>query len=201
MIPILPNEIKASFLKKISECPLSKTNKTPSFNKSMSEYDKPLAINCEKIKKGLTEIETEKIKTENGWPSEITDNIDSPEQAVIYQDAGLNNAEINGRRCLIKNIDYEYVDEKTGKTNKQLMELGRSPIDSKTGEKIELHHMGQSFDAPFAELTENREHGGKNHCILHDNSTISWRNDSELKNKYTQEKIAHWKTRAKEERA
>ncbi|MGI6355575.1 MAG: HNH/ENDO VII family nuclease [Lentisphaeria bacterium] len=83
-------------------------------------------------------------------------------------------------------------------TNRELMEKGRSPIDPKTGEKIELHHMGQKSDAPFAELTENTEHGGQNHGTLHPKRSDSWRNVEGAKENYATEKTNHWKTRAQE---
>lgn len=132
------------------------------------------------------------------WDSRITDNIDNSRQLDIYKNANLRQAEINDRPCLVKDIDYDYVDEKTGMTNRELMAKGRSPIDAKTSEKIELHHMGQNYDSPFAELTENSEHGDGNHKILHPKNIESWRNDDALKREYQKEKINHWITRSKE---
>lgn len=141
----------------------------------------------------LTEDEKRKIKEEMGWSDEIVNHIDSWKQYEIYK--GLSEVIINGRHCLIKNIDLDYVDPKTEKTNRELMGEGRSPIDSKTGEKIELHHMGQSHDAPFAELSES-EHGDGNHNTLHPNRENSWRNDKELNNEYNnKQKPEHWKER------
>lgn len=147
----------------------------------------------------LTEEEKARIKEETGWSDEIIDAIESMEQYEVYKNADLHEAEVNGRKCLLKDIDLDYVDPKTGKTNKELMAEGKSPIDSKTGEKIELHHMGQNFDGPFAELTENSEHGDGKHKILHTSHEGSWRNDSEMKNQYQREKAQHWKTRAQGE--
>ena len=132
------------------------------------------------------------------WDNRITDNIANNEQLDIYRRADLEQVEINGRPCLIKDIDYDYIDEKTGMTNRELMAKGRSPIDAKTNERIELHHMGQNFDSPFAELTENSEHGDGNHKILHPKNVNSWRNDNELKKEYQKEKMNHWITRSKE---
>ena len=62
----------------------------------------------------------------------------------------------------------------------------------------ELHHVGQSFDSPFAELDENSEHGDGNQKTLHPKTEDSWRNDKELVNQYNKEKAEHWKTRSKE---
>ncbi|MBE5882782.1 MAG: hypothetical protein E7289_10835 [Lachnospiraceae bacterium] len=148
---------------------------------------------------GLTDEEKEKIKEETGWSDEIIDHIENMEQYEIYKNAGLHEAEIDGRKCLVKDIDMDYVDPKTGMTNRELMAKGRSPIDSKTGEKIELHHMGQDPDSPFVELCENSEHGDGNHSVLHPKNEDSWRNNPELKNQYNNvDKPNHWKERAKE---
>lgn len=147
----------------------------------------------------LTDEEREKIKEETGWSDEIIDHISSIEQYnKVYKNAGLHEAEVDGRKCLLKNIDYDYVDPKTGLTNRELMENGRSPIDAKTGEKIGLHHMGQNFDGPFAELCENSEHGDGNHETLHPKSEGSWRKDPDKKSQYNIEKKEHWKARLQE---
>lgn len=150
----------------------------------------------ETIKPSLTEEEKARIKEETGWSDEIIDAIESMDQYEVYKNADLHEAEVNGRKCLLKDIDLDYVDPKTGKTNRELMSEGKSPVDSKTGEKIELHHMGQNFDGPFAELCENSEHGDGNHKTLHTSHEGSWRNDPEQKNQYQREKSQHWKTRA-----
>ncbi len=147
----------------------------------------------------LTDEEKQKIKEETGWSDEIIDAIKNMDQYEVYKNADLHEAEVNGRKCLLKDIDPDYVDPKTGKTNRELMAEGKSPIDSKTGEKIELHHMGQDFDGPFAELTENSEHGDGNHKTLHTSNEGSWRNDPDQKNQYQREKAQHWKTRAQDE--
>ena len=117
------------------------------------------------------------------------------DQYAVYKNAGLHEAEIDGRKCLVKDIDLDYVDPKTGLTNRELMEKGRSPYDAATGEKIELHHMGQKHDGPFVELCENSEHGDGNHECLHPNKEGSFRNDPELKNQYNYERAQHWKAR------
>lgn len=148
---------------------------------------------------GLSDEEKKEIKEETGWSEEIINHIENMEQYEIYKKAGLHETEIDGRKCLIKDIDMDYVDPKTGMTNRELLEKGRSPIDSKTGEKIELHHMGQDYDSPFAELCENSEHGDGNHSVLHTKYEDSWRNNPELKNQYNNvDKPNHWKERAKE---
>ena len=95
----------------------------------------------------ISESDKTRIKEDTGWSNEIIEKIKNKKQYEIYKNANLSEETINGRKCLIKNINLDYVDEKTGLTNKERMEKGMSPIDEKTGEKIELHHMGQEFDA------------------------------------------------------
>lgn len=167
---------------------------------SIVESNAEKAADTQEYKKtGLTEENKAQIKEETGWLNEIIDAIENMDQYEIYKNADLHEEEVNGRKCLLKDIDLDYVDLDTGMTNRELMEKGRSPIDSKTGEKIELHHMGQDFDAPFAELTENSEHGDGNHKTLHFKTEDSWRKNIEQKNQYQTEKKNHWKSRAEEE--
>ena len=148
---------------------------------------------------GLTDEEKARIKEETGWSDEIIDHIDSMEQYEIYKNADLEEREVNGRPCLCKKIDMDYVDPKTGMTNRQLMAKGRSPIDAKTGEKIELHHMGQDFNGPFVELCADSEHGDGNQKTLHPKNE-SWRRDEQKKTEYNnKQKPSHWKTRSEGE--
>lgn len=145
---------------------------------------------------GLSEEQKALILEETGWPREIVDCIESMEQYEIYKNADLEYASIDGRPCLVKTIDWDYVDPDSGLTNRELVEKKRVPVDAKTGEKIELHHMGQEFDSPFAELCENSEHGDGKDGILHDKRIESWRRDKECQKEYRSQRISHWKTRA-----
>ena len=77
---------------------------------------------------GLTSEQKEQIKKETGWSDEIINHIENMDQYEIYKNADLHEAEINGKKCLVKNIDMDYVDPKTGLTNRELMQKGRSPI-------------------------------------------------------------------------
>lgn len=148
----------------------------------------------------LTSEQKEQIKNETHWSGEVVDNIRSmDEYEKVYKPADLYEQKVDGRTCLVKNIDMDYVSPKTGLTNRQAMEKGASPVDAKTGEKLELHHMSQNYDAPLVELCENSEHGDGNDKILHDKNTESWRNDTQLKNQYQNvDRPNHWKERAEE---
>lgn len=167
-------------------------------SKSGTDGEKPYDPDAKVEREGLTQEEKDKIKEETGWSDEIINHIDSMEQYEIYKNANFHEAEIDGKKCLVKDIDMDYVDPKTGMTNRERMAAGRSPIDSKTGEKIELHHMGQDKNGPFAELCENSEHGDGNHATLHPKTEASWRNEDGANQKYDKERAEHWKARAQE---
>ena len=181
--------------------------------KSNFDPDKKLEksnVNCEKPKenydpdkkvekqaddnneqKGLTQEQKDKIKEETGWSDEIIDAIGSMEEYQIYKDAGLIEAEIDGRKCLINpNIDMDQKDA-FGRTNKERMEQGLAPLD-KNGNPIELHHIGQKNDSPLAELTQEQHRSKENYSILHDT-----KKDSEIDRKaFDNERENHWKARA-----
>ena len=60
------------------------------------------------IKKELTGEEKQKIKEETGWSDEIVDYIRSMKEYEIYKNAGLEEREINGKKCLTRSdIDLE----------------------------------------------------------------------------------------------
>ncbi len=160
------------------------------------------SVDRSKEVKGDQEEIRAKIAEISPYSSEINKFIKSVEELQVYIDAGLKESEINGRKVLLKDdIDPKFVDEKTGETNRERMEKGRCPLDSETGEKIELHHIGQTPESPLAELLENQEHG-KYTKELHLNNNESWRRNPELNNHYNNiEKPEHWKARAEGIRA
>lgn len=151
---------------------------------------------------GLTDEEKALIKEETGWSDEIIDNIENMDQYEVLKNAGLKEAEINGRKCLIKeNINLDYEDE-DGLTNRQRMALGLAPLDDKTGKPIELHHLGQKADSPLVELTEEEHRTGdykdgrKNQSLWHDNSKETKVHGEG--NIWDKERKEHWRTRASE---
>lgn len=154
---------------------------------------------AEKDKKSVQQAERVEIDENSEYSDEVNDKISSEDELEIYQRAGLKEENIDGRTCLIRDdIDMDYVDPKSGMTNQELMEKGRAPYDSKTGERIELHHIGQEYDSPLAELTADSEHG-QHYSTLHTKETESWRNDEQKNNRYNNiDRPQHWKSRVKE---
>ena len=144
-------------------------------------------------KEGLTDEQKQKINEETGWPNEIVDAIGSWKEYEIYKNAGLVEAEINGKKCLIRtDINWNQKDA-FGRTNKERAEQGLSPIN-KEGKPIELHHIGQHADSPLAELKQEEHRGKGNDSILH-NKTITSEIDRMA---FSNERSIHWQARANE---
>jgi len=100
---------------------------------------------------------------------------------------------INGNKVYQRNdlFDPKYVDPKSGKTNLELMQVGRAPV-GKDGKPVNLHHMLQKQDGPIAEVTQSFHKD--NHSVIHinDNSIPSGINRNEF-NKWRSD---YWKQRA-----
>lgn len=124
------------------------------------------------------------------YSPEIRNSISSLREAEIYSKAGLKEEIVNGRKALIRtDIDMFRKDE-FGLTNLERMRNGNPPIAS-NGEIIELHHIGQKPDSPFAELTRTEHRGKGNDTILHDKNKVSEIDRSAFQN----ERQTHWKNR------
>lgn len=102
------------------------------------------------------------------------------------------------RRVYQRNdVDFNYVDQDTGKTNLQRMLSGKPPY-GKDGKPLELHHILQSEVGPVAELHETTHQEYTR--ILHGlrGKGDSFRNDKELDSQYRNFKRAYWKWRAQQ---
>lgn len=154
--------------------------------------DSELGADCEQIdfREGLTDEEKTRLREETGWSDKIIDSLVSLEEAEIYKNAGLIEAEIGGKPCLIRpDIDWDQKDQ-FGRTNAERAKQGLAPIDS-NGQPLELHHIGQRNDSPLAELTMPEHRGKGNDTILHDKSI-----ESEIdRSSFGIERAQHWKER------
>lgn len=169
------------------------TAQTEKFKTQIEKQDLSEGVEDKKQFEGLTDSEKKKIKEETGWSDEIIDAISSMEEYEIYKKAGLQEAEINGRKCLIRgDIDWEQKDE-MGRTNRERVQQGLSPYN-KDGKVIELHHIGQHADSPLAELTQEEHRGKENYHVLHHKS-----GESEIDRAvFGVERAEHWENRATE---
>ncbi len=100
------------------------------------------------------------------------------------------------RRVYQRNdIDFEYIDPKTGRTNLELMKSGKPPIGT-DGKPIELHHVIQMESGPVVEIREttHREYSHQLHGLI--GKGDSFRNDNLLGKQYNNFRKAYWKWRA-----
>ena len=138
---------------------------------------------------GLGKAKSE-IKDATGWPDSILDNVRSEDEVQIYQDANLTVETVDGKDCLVRtDIDYEQIVD--GETNLERMKQGKAPV-TRDEQLVELHHIGQKTDSPFAELTTLEHRGPGNDMILHDKTR-----DSEIdRYAFRYERETYWKNRA-----
>lgn len=80
-----------------------------------------------------------------------------------------NPVEVLGNRVFQRNdlINPNFVDPKSGKTNLELMQMGRAPIGP-DGSPINLHHMIQSQNGAIAEVTQSFHQ--QNYSTIHINT-------------------------------
>lgn len=149
------------------------------------------------LKQRTTDKSIAAIEAESPFSKEINHYITSLMELHIYKELELKETVVE-RRCLIMDIDFSFIDAKTGLTNYEKMVRGDPPIDVATNCVIQLHHIGQEFDAPFAELPKSIHESSIAKVRLHRNATNSWRNDKEKELIFRRQKIRHWKTRSKE---
>lgn len=133
------------------------------------------------------------INSISPYSAEINKYIRRPEELEIYKSCNLTETVIT-RRTLIYPVDISY-KYGGGISNLERMLNGDSPRDALTGEVIELHHIGQRFDSPFAELPRLTHCSTKTYRLLHDASIESWRINKRLITLTQQESIKYWKIR------
>ena len=205
----LPDFIKDSF-----KDGLSKTSKdVPSFTKNMKnekikdmkEADKPLRMEYD-----FTE---EEIKEISPFSDSINEYIRNPEELEVYENADLQEDEINGKTCLVKeeipstlegwtrtsvengdSSDLKLkITDSSGRDNLKRMKEGTSPL-SEDGNPVELHHIGQGNNSPLAELTQKEHRGAGNFSKLHtfDESNIDREHFNNI------ERRDYWKKRSED---
>lgn len=162
---------------------------------AVKEY--PISSSLETIEStSLEALEAQNLeKTENLQKEfqSIEDMNISKEEASIYENAGLEKSEINGREVLVQpDIDLHTKTGPFNETNLERMRNGYAPLDEK-GNQYQLHHIGQNMDSPLAELTNEQHSLNGNYNILHTKEGVSEINRKE----FNIERSEHWKERAR----
>lgn len=182
--------------KRIDTGVLNKEAQNTTFNPDLklgtSELDNYSRIEGSQITKTeLTDNERLKIFEELGWSKEIISSFRWKEEVEVYKDQKLKEKQVDGRQVLQRgDIDPNFKDEQ-GITNKERMENGKAPIVD--GKPVELHHIGQKQDSPFAELTSSVHK--ENYRNLHDVPPQPSQID---RKSFAKEKADYWKKRAED---
>lgn len=161
-----------------------------------SDSSRPLSGRIENLslraseKNGLSYFDKRAIRKETGWSKETIGMMKSKEEVAVYKNAGLKETEINGKKYLIRtDIDMNFKDD-SGRTNKERIREGKSPLTN-SGKTVELHHIGQKSDSPLAELTKSEHMSGGNDTILHNKNK-----ESEIdRYDFAKERKQYWKDR------
>ena len=115
---------------------------------------------------GLTMNQAALIQKESNLPLSVIKNLHSMEEYEIYKKAGLEFCTTSsGKEVLAREINWSLKDE-NGLTNKERVLDYLSPVDE-NGIPYEMHHIGQTDDAPLAILTKAEHMQGGNNKILH----------------------------------
>ena len=145
------------------------------------------------------DIQMEHILRDSPYSDLINTYISNYREFNLYYTLKLQEAKVT-RAALIKDIDFDLWITSENATNRDLMLKGRSPYayDGEDG-RIELHHIGQQYDAPFAELTVKEHMMYGNNQIFHTSESESWRNDNKKEKAFLSERTLYWKKRAKKQ--
>lgn len=159
---------------------------------SVREMIDQMIARAEKQKRDTSRRE---IRKKSPYSDCINEFISSVPELEIYKSQGLTEGFIT-RPSLMMKIDLDYVAPGLKKSNKERMMKGDPPYDHVTGEVIELHHMRQDFDAPFAELPHSIHIGSKYNSTLHHiKRNDSWRCDKKKEAQFQKQKKEYWKKR------
>lgn len=135
------------------------------------------------------------IEIVSPYSKEINKAIYKYSEFFLYYSLRLREAFVT-RPALIKEIDFDMWVSCENKTNRQLIQEGLTPYayDAVDG-KIEIHHIGQNYESPFAELTINEHKMYGNSSVLHEFDIESWRQDKKKASAFNMEKKAYWNKR------
>ena len=151
---------------------------------------------ADSIEKEAAERQRRLIEKHSPYSDEINQCICTYEELRFYCSLGLTEGNVT-RLSLIREIDPDMKVTCKGKRNAELMAEGHPPYayDSEDGQ-IELHHIGQNPNAPFAELTRDEHIMHGSNKKLHKNTQESWRKDQTTESMFEKERLSYWKKRA-----
>ncbi len=92
-------------------------------------------------------------------------------EALYYKRHAYHEVVLNGKPALIIDINPEYFCKRLGKTNRELIEAGKSPVVPTDDQHCyHLHHIGQRKKSPLAIIPETDHNSEKYYSLFHSNS-------------------------------
>ena len=141
-------------------------------------------------------FQLEQIQKVSSYSKDINNAFAGYEEYEFLSSLNLKEAVVT-RKALVKEIDFNLYITCKQKTNFELMSEGSSPyLTDNEDDIIVIHHIGQAFNAPFAELTATEHLQYGNNKKLHNTKLESWRNDPDKLRQFQTQRIAYWKQRA-----
>ncbi len=131
-----------------------------------------------------------RIQDDNIVSDAVRQYISAFEEAQYYQQHHYHEVVLNGKPALIIDINPEYYCERLGKTNRELIQAGKSPVvPSHDDQHYHLHHIGQQKESPLAIIPEADHNSKKLYSALHRNTNCV----SDIHGKdFEEEKKAFW---------
>lgn len=139
------------------------------------------------------ENKLQQVDAVSPYTSSINRYIRTQQELGIYTRLNLVEGYVT-RPSLLFSIDPQYAHDGIT-TNLKRMLNGKAPFDAETGQIFKLHHIGQQYDSPFAELPEAAHRSTATYSILHHTNIVSWRRDKQLVLKHGKEVARHWRLR------
>lgn len=140
----------------------------------------------------------EQIQQHSPYSAEINNAFAGYNEFYHLVSLGLDEAIVT-RRALIRNIDLDlYVTAKQC-TNRELLKKGQPPfLEDDADSCLVLHHIGQNYNAPFAELTPAEHASFGSNKLLHNTKMESWRRNPEKEKAFAVERSQYWRMRGAE---
>lgn len=135
----------------------------------------------------------ESIRQKSPFSSRINEYIRSGKELDLYLNMGHREFFIS-RPALIFDI-APFFSAPGKENNLDRMLSGKPPYDAQTGSVIDLHHIGQQYEAPFAELPHIVHDAAGINSMLHPSRRPSWRQDPKLVSEHNKEVAQYWTIR------
>ena len=137
----------------------------------------------------------ENITRMSPYSQNINDFVFDVKEIELYKELQLVESFVTRPVLLSEKIDINFIGP-TGQTNLERMLIGYPPFDHLTNSSYMLHHIGQKYESPFAELSY-QFHFSDHYSDLHKSRESSWRNDENQNNLTKKEFREHWMKRGR----